>query len=496
MPIASGVFHCAVTSPPYYGLRAYEGDQVVEWPAVTFRPMVGTPEVSIAGCQMDCEHEWGDKIPIVKRHAAHHTDDSLTGIATEKATPASKREGMYHGQFCAKCEGWKGALGAEPSLEMYIGHMVLVCREVERTMRQDGVFWLNISDSYNGSGGAGGDYSAGGIREGQPRYPGRNVANIQNGDMFMAPARLALALQADGWIIRKDNIWAKNAMPEPLKGWRWEHSACNCVKKQREAHIAEQMKAQGIDRHRIYDKAGVKFSPLPDCPSCSGTGRKAEIGIRKGSWRHTSSHEYVFQLTRQMQYYSDHTRAATSTGANPRDVMRPSRTNYSGKHFAVFPPHLIAPLLQSSTPKTCCSKCGTPWAPMIERGKLIQKGGSAKPGRAKESVGLSGPLENRYADGSSASQYSREWEQFETIVNGYKPTCEHEDAPPVPGLVLDPFMGSGTTGMVAREFGVNFVGLDISYQYLDEQATLRTQTGEPSKALDGLPLFNLEENDG
>nr|NGX45883.1 hypothetical protein [Chlamydiota bacterium] len=277
-----------------------------------------------------------------------------------------------------------------------------------------------------------------------------------------------------------------------------------------------------IDRHRIYDKAGVKFSPLPDCPSCSGTGRKAEIGIRRGSWRFTSSHEYVFQLTRQMQYHSDHTRAATPTGANPRDVvfdedgptiqekweafiealanpwdvMRPPRTNYSGKHFAVFPPHLIAPLLQSSTPRMCCSECGTPWAPVIEKGRLVQTGGSSASDRGKESVGLDGPQKRKTSDGDSASQYSKEWEQHETIVNGYRPTCEHEDAPPVAGLVLDPFMGSGTTGMVAREFGVNFVGLDISYQYLDEQATLRTQTGEPSKALDGLPLFNLEENDG
>jgi DNA modification methylase len=51
-------------------------------------------------------------------------------------------------------------------------------------------------------------------------------------------------------------------------------------------------------------------------------------------------------------------------------------------------------------------------------------------------------------------------------------------------------MGSGTTGMVAREFGVNFIGCDIAFEYLDEQAKIRTKTGQPSKAMKGLPLFD------
>jgi len=422
-----------VTSPPYFGLRKYEGEQVVNWPEVTYQPVAGLNE----------------RLTI---------------------------------------DPWIGPLGAEPDIFQYIGHMVLICREIARVLRPDGTFWLNVGDSYSGSGGAGGDYGPGGIREGQPEYPGRSLEYLQSGDMIAMPMRMALALQADGWILRKDNIWAKDAMPEPVKGWRWERPACPCVTELRETLIQRQMEEQGVERHRVYEKAGTAIKPDPDCPRCHGSGRYGDHGLSEGSWRFTNSHEYVFQFSRRMQYFADHTRARTKSGANPRDVMYPQRTNYSGKHFAVFPPNLIAPLIHASVPPRCCAQCGKPWAPVIERGELVQKGGSSKGGRDKESIGLAGPQERRHSDGSSASQYSREWEQYEQIVTGYRQTCEH---PPdhEPGWVLDPFMGSGTTGMVAREFGVNFIGCDISMEYLDEQAKIRSKTGQPSKALDGLPLF-------
>ena len=428
LPLASATFHACVTSPPYYGLREYHGSQVIKWPGLSYLPQPGA-------------------LPV-------------------------------------EYPAWEGPLGGEPTSEMYVGHMVRICREIKRVLRVDGTFWLNMSDSYNGSGGAGGDYGPGGIREGQPKYPGRSDRNLQAGDLMMVPARLALALQASGWILRNDDIWAKHPMPEPRKGWRYERPPCPCVTERRELDIQRQMAEQGVDRHRVYDKAGTKFQPDPDCSECHGSGRYGAYDLKEESWRHTRSHEYVFQLVKKMHYYSDHLRVATDTGANPLDVLpdwiepsmremwdafvdalanpsdvfSPSRTNYSGKHFAVYPPLLIAPFIHASVPKQCCPVCGKPWAPVIEKR-------------------------------SSSTGY---WATCEcSIVNDEQPRGGPH--PPVPGLVLDPFMGSGTTGLVAREFGVNFVGCDISFQYLDEQAKIRTNTGQPSKALDDLPLFDLEE---
>jgi len=430
IPLASNSINAIVTSPPYFGLRSYEGDQEINWPPVDYAPMAGLAPIELPGCPPWCmDHEWKSD------------------------------------NHCAKCNGWRGALGYEPTVEMYVGHMILICRELYRVLRPDGLLWLNIADSYNGSGGAGGDYAPDGIRAGQPKYKGRNLSNLQAGDLIGSPARLALALQADGWIWRDDVVWAKHPMPEPRKGWRYRLPACDCSKERREAHIARQMVEQGIDRHRVYDKAGTKFLPDPDCPKCLGTGRIGNVEeLVRESWRHTRSHEFIFQFSKSMHYFANSYTVSTSAGMkirNPRSVIRPPRENYKGKHFAVFPPGLISPLIGASVPLRRCPQCSEPWAPIVK------------------------------------IAYDDEGERVESVT-GYRPTCDCRwptGLPtPKPGVILDPFMGSGTTGMVAKALGVSFIGLDISLSYLKDQAKIRTGVGDVNEDLTSLPMFrNLEK---
>jgi hypothetical protein len=85
----------------------------------------------------------------------------------------------------------------------------------------------------------------------------------------------------------------------------------------------------------------------------------------------------------------------------------------------------------------------------------------------------------------------RDQPQTKSNVLGYRPTCEHEHTQEeaVPGIVFDPFVGSGTTVMVAKQLLRHGIGLDISMPYLDGQAKPRTNLGSPREALDGLPLF-------
>lgn len=399
LPFSTGYFHSIITSPPYLGLREYHGEQVVDWPGPTYQPMV---------------------------ESSHFVE----------------------------CPQWSGPLGGEPTAEMYIGNLLLICDEIQRVLRDDGVFWLNISDSYSGSGGAGGDYNPGGTRQGQPKYKGRKEAGLKNGDMIGIPWRLAFALQARGWILRRDVIWAKQPMPEPRMGWRFQDQSCDCAKDQREAHIKSQMEEQGVARHRIYEKAGTKFLPDPDCPKCKGTGFHLPNSFKKESWRHTASHEYVFMLTKRMGYYADHYAARMEMSANPLDVVRPARENYSGKHFAVFPPGLVAPLIAATVPRFACSTCAKPMAPVVES----------------------------YIDKITYSRVDR-------IVD-YRNVCIHAKEP-IPGRVLDPFFGSGTVGMVAKMMGRDFAGTDISHEYLSKQA-LRRSTGEipqSEQEYDDLPLF-------
>ena len=132
-------------------------------------------------------------------------------------------------------DGSVGVLGEEPTLDLYVQHLVEIFRELKRVLHPTGTFWLNIADCYAGGG----------------KHPERKeIYNIpdnakpkrakQRGltgkDLLMVPARAALALQADGWILRQDNIWAKGlsfckgysgtVMPESTRDrstWAHEH---------------------------------------------------------------------------------------------------------------------------------------------------------------------------------------------------------------------------------------------------------------------------------
>lgn len=153
--------NCCITSPPYFGLRDYK-TPATDWPAVEFEPMAGLPPVTV---------------PAMTAH-----------------------------------------LGLEPDPWAYVAHLVLIFAEVRRTLADDGTLWLNIGDSYSGGGNAGG-----GKRGHGAARPRRNTAGhydrcgIGPKNLLGIPWRVAFALQATGWVLRKDVVWHKpNAMPESV----------------------------------------------------------------------------------------------------------------------------------------------------------------------------------------------------------------------------------------------------------------------------------------
>ncbi|GAH80693.1 unnamed protein product, partial [marine sediment metagenome] len=130
------------------------------------------------------------------------------------------------GSFCLNCQAWKGQLGLEPTSEMYIEHLTDIFNEAKRLLKKEGTLWLNISDTYAGSGGAGGDYNKGGLREGQPKFK-QGETRLQPKCLCMIPEHLAWSLIQNGWILRNKIIWFKpNSMPSSVKDRfsnRWEY---------------------------------------------------------------------------------------------------------------------------------------------------------------------------------------------------------------------------------------------------------------------------------
>jgi hypothetical protein len=165
-----------------------------------------------------------------------------------------------------------------------------------------------------------------------------------------------------------------------------------------------------------------------------------------------------------MAYYGDATAAAipakSGVTKNPRSVVEVATQPYRGAHFATYPVKLIEPLIQASCPKLVCSKCGEPYASVVERMKIERDVEAERAEYAKQTGRTDGHISGPSGKVDVVS------------TSGYKATCEC-GADPLPGTVLDPFAGSGTTGEVCKSLGVRFVGLDINYNYLSEQARKR-----------------------
>jgi DNA modification methylase len=122
--------------------------------------------------------------------------------------------------------GFEGQIGVEDTPEEYVDRLAEVFDEVKRVLRKDGLLFLNIGDTYYGSGGSGGDFQKGGLRETHKPYrqPRRRHAYLKPGDLVGVPWKLAMELQRRGWYLRADCIWNKtqpypeSVLSRPRKG--------------------------------------------------------------------------------------------------------------------------------------------------------------------------------------------------------------------------------------------------------------------------------------
>jgi DNA modification methylase len=265
---------CCITSPPYWWLRDY-----------------GLPK-SIYSGDVDCIHEWGTVEPRRKRD-----EKDVKNQESKQATNEGANITLRETDLCGNCGAWRGCIGLEPTPEMYVEHMVQVFRFVRQKLRKDGTVWLNLGDSYAGSGTTsdakeetwGTDRT---FRTGLSRFH----PNLKPKDLCMIPARVALALQGDGWWLRSDIIWSKpNPTPESVTD------------------------------------------------------------------RPTKAHEYIFLLTKSAKYYydADAVREPKKSGQdkwNPlgrhlRSVWTITKKPYSGSHFATFPPEIPERCIRAGTKK-------------------------------------------------------------------------------------------------------------------------------------------------
>lgn len=293
--------------------------------------------------------------------------------------------------------GVAGQIGLEPTPAAYLERMLEVFVEVLRVLRRDGTCWLNIGDSYAGSWGAQGQQGASGQVAGRSACAERQIAcaarvdsgagslkrtpGLKNKDMCGIPWRLALALQAGGWWLRSDIIWAKpNPMPESVTD--------RPTKSHEYLFLLTKAERYFYDAAAIREPAAGSNDHDLTGPGYAAPGQSAHTGTRKakvpGGWdTGAGAHGTIHRDGRTSAEYQV---VETLPGRNARSVWSIATEPCPEAHFATFPQSLV----------TRCIKAGCPAG----------------------------------------------------------------------GVVLDPFMGSGTVALVAKKLGRHFIGVELNADYI------------------------------
>jgi len=281
---------CCVTSPPYWGLRDYG---TASW------------EGGDAGC--DHQYQKGGRNPET---------------AGKQLTNAGTIFSQYE-HTCPKCGANRvdDQLGLEETPELYVEKMVKVFREVRRVLKPDGTLWLNLGDSYNGSG-KGGDSEKmyakrhtqfGEICDIRKHGVPTRIKSLKPKDLCGIPWRVAFALQQDGWWLRQDIIWHKpNPMPESVQD--------RCTKSHEYIFLMTK------SARYYYDHEAIKEPSLDPTDNRAAREKKYETGEK-----------HISRLNPNT--------AKTYSMANKRSVWTVPTKPFKGAHFAVFPPELIKPCI-------------------------------------------------------------------------------------------------------------------------------------------------------
>lgn len=228
--------------------------------------------------------------------------------------------------------GHEGQIGLEETPEAFVQKLVEVFREVKRVLRDDGTLWLNLGDSYSGSGkGPAGNL---GSKHNERHMEHKHIAIIPDGlkpkDLIGIPWMVAFALRAAGWYLRQDIIWHKpNPMPESVQDRCTKaHEYIFLLSKSKQYYFnIEEMKEPCLESSKERQRRGV-------------SDKNKWVDGALGQTPHSISQKRDNDPNREV-----------STTRNKRSVWSINTHSYEGAHFATYPPELIRPCILAGCPK-------------------------------------------------------------------------------------------------------------------------------------------------
>jgi len=479
----------SICSPPYWGLRDYGEESVTVW-----------------GGDPNCEHQWGDFDTYHDNLRFRDPNDSAA--VGNNANPEIYSNPERDQGICVKCGAWKGQLGLEPTPDLFVKHLVTIFEKLKKPLKPWGTLYVVISDTYNSQGTEMSRHWDGREKNLDQGKPKLTADKISPKCLLMIPERFAMTMINNGWILRNKTIWHKpNPMPSSVKdrlNTTWEYVYMFAQRKKywwnldaiREPHkekkpcgMGEKTKKQiemGQKAHTEkmeYHPKGKnpgnvqetkKISPQDlikavyhrmdrDSKTYKGKnrletdntdkieaydGRKIretarevlqELGIGKDPdlvefihdhFSHpkgknpgdvfrdkTSDESYKGEYAMRNAPEPGQEHAFHKKGKNPGDYWNISTKPFPKAHFAVYPPSLCKKPIKAGCPKKVCQKCGKP---------KIKK------------------------------------PDFKNI-----PVCRCDEPEWKNGVVLDPFAGAGSTWVMARKLGRDFLGIEIVEEYAE-----------------------------
>ena len=246
------------------------------------------------------------------------------------------------------------------------------------------------------------------------------------------------SLYEDGWYLRSDIIWAKkNCMPESVRD--------------RPTRSHEYIFLLSKSAKYFFDQEAIR-------EPAQNWGQRNRLNFRGGTMDPKLKHHGLINCNHK------------KVGRNTRSVWTIATKPFKEAHFATFPPELPERCIKAGTSeKGYCPKCGKPWVRVVKKGEadLYYRR-------------LCGGDKNGQYHGQATKDYEKHLAQNASNVKrhvlaglvkketvGWRPSCDCNAGDPVPGVVLDPFFGAGTVGVVAKQLGRNFIGIELKKEYCE-----------------------------
>ncbi len=347
--------------------------------------------------------------------------------------------------------GVPGQLGLERTPAEYLARMVEMFAEVRRVLRADGTCWVNMGDAYANDTKWGGATGGKHVKALHGTAVGRSkrFTGLKAKDRIGMPWRLAFALQEDGWWLRSEITWCKpSPMPESVTD--------------RPTSATEKIFLLTKSPRYYYDATAI-MEPVTGGAHSRGRGitpKSYEPG--HGIKANTSFHAAVNDLVSMR---------------NKRDWWVVVSEPFPDAHFATFPSKLIEPMILAGSSTQACETCGAPWRRVIEA-----VGGTIGHSWHDHSNDLGNG--QRVTDPNGKGNLRRS--DYRRVERGWQAACRCAlNTGAAASVVLDPFMGSGTVALVARQWQRDYLGIELNPAYI-EMAERRLACVQPKLFANGL----------